>query len=170
MRTLLLTLVLGCATGAANSGTVTFKSMANAAARPVSFSVGQGRVVGSDLDIREADGCIRGNWGRIPLDFCRDDKGSGPEQHWAGSSGQFSVVPEEKAVTASGVLILDTGRAVSMDQRIPVGEGAPWVELRRHPALLAVAATAADLQAAGLSSQPGGRRPRDGQLHGSRSR
>jgi hypothetical protein len=151
MRAIPLLLALGCATGAARSGTVTFKSPANAAARPVNYSVGQGRVVGSDLDIREADGCVRGNWGRIPLDFCRDDKGDGPAQHWSGPSGQFSVAPGDKAMTVDGVLILDTGRAVSMNQYVPYGEGAPWDELRSHPALLAVAATAADLQASGLS-------------------
>jgi hypothetical protein len=150
MRPTLLLLVLGCATGAANSGTVTFKSLGYAAARPVSFSVGQGQVVGSDLVIREADGCIRGSWGRIPLDFCRDDGGNGPEQHWSGASGSFLVRPEEKGVTVNGVLTLDTGRAVSMDQNVRFGEGAPWDELRRHPGLLALAATMADLQAAGL--------------------
>jgi hypothetical protein len=151
MRALALLLVIGCATGAANSGTVTFKSPANAAARPVNFSVGKGSVVGSDLDIREADGCIRGAWGRIPLDFCRDDKSNGPVQHWTGASGQFSVAPEENAVKVDGVLILDTGRAVAMNQYVRTGEGGAWDELRRHPALLAVAATAADLQASGLS-------------------
>jgi hypothetical protein len=35
-----------------------------------------------------------------------------------------------------------------MDQTIPLGNGPQWEELRRRPELLAIASTAADLQAA----------------------
>ena len=151
MRALLLLLALGCATpGAPSYGSVTFKSFSNLAARPVSYSVGKGHVVGTDLDLREDEGCVRGNWGRIPLDFCRDDKGAGSAQHWSGTSGQFAVTPSADSVAVRGELILDTRRTVSMDQDVRVGEGKQWDELRRHPALLAVAATTADLVAIGL--------------------
>ena len=150
MRALPLLLALGCATGAARSGSVTFKSFSNLAARPVSYSVGAGHIVGTDLDLRDDQGCVRGNWGRIPLDFCRDDKGIGPAQHWSGSSGQFTVQPVGDRMAVRGELILDTRRIVSMDQDVAIGTGSQWDELRLHPALLAVAATAADLQAAGL--------------------
>ena len=150
MRALLLLLALGCATGAAQYGSVTFKSFSNLAARPVSYSVGKGHVVGTDLDLRDDNGCVRGNWGRIPLDFCRDDKGTSAEQHWSGSSGQFTVQPLGDKLAVRGELILDTRRIVSMDQELAIGKGTQWDELRQHPALLAVAATAADLQAAGL--------------------
>ena len=150
MRAFLLLLLAGCAPGASSYGSVSFKSFSNAAARPASFSVGQGEVVGADLDLREDQGCVRGSWGRVPLDFCRDDNGSGAAQHWSGSSGQFTVTPEGAAVAVRGELILDTRRIVSMDQDVRVGEGKQWDELRRHPALLAVAATTADLVAIGL--------------------
>lgn len=150
MRALLPLLALGCATGAASYGSVTFKSFSNLAARPVSYSVGRGHVVGTDLDLSEREGCVRGNWGRIPLDFCRDDKGTGAAQHWSGSSGQFTLQPLGDKVAVRGELILDTRRVVSMDQDVALGQGTQWDELRQHPALLAVAATAADLQAAGL--------------------
>ncbi len=147
MRAILLLLALGCATRAANSGTVTFKTFADAAARPVSFSVGQGYLAGSDLELREVDGCIRGAWGRLPINFCREDDGKGPAQRWAGASGEFSVVPGQGDVNVSGVLMLDAGRTVSMNQYVRTEEGPPWDELRRHPGLLAVAATVVDLQA-----------------------
>lgn len=150
MRAFLLLLAAGCATGASSYGSVSFKSFSNAGARPASFSVGKGEVVGSGLDLREDQGCIRGSWGRIPLDFCRDDKGAGSAQHWSGTSGQFAVTPSADSVAVRGELILDTLRIVSMDQDVRIGQGKQWDELRRHPALLAVAATTADLVAIGL--------------------
>jgi hypothetical protein len=51
-------------------------------------------------------------------------------------------------VLVSGYLALDAARRVQMDQSIPLGKGPQWDELRKNPALLAIAATAADLQAA----------------------
>jgi hypothetical protein len=151
MRASLCLLALGCATGAASSGTVTFKSVANLAARPVHYSVGKGHISGTDLDLSEDNGCVRGAWGTIPIDFCRVDKGEGPQQHWAGGSGDFTVAPAgENSVAVRGVLMLDTTRTVSMDQVVDIGQGAGWDELRKHPALLAVAATLTDLQVAGL--------------------
>ena len=131
---------------------MTFKSFANQAARPVTVSVGKGHVAGSDLDAWLDDGCVRGNWGRIPLQFCRDDKGAGPAQHWSGASGEFSLKPspDGKHVDVDGYWNLDTRRTVSMTQTLQLGNGAEWDELRRNPALLAVAATAADMQAVGL--------------------
>jgi hypothetical protein len=151
MRALLLLMAVGCASGASSSyGSVTFKSFSNMAARPVAYSVGKGHVVGHDLDLSESEDCVRGNWGRIPLDFCRDTKATGPEQHWSGSSGAFTVAPAGTKFAVRGTMILDNRRAVSMDQDVSVGEGAQWDELKRHPALLAVAATAADLSALGL--------------------
>jgi hypothetical protein len=151
MRASLCLLALGCATSAASSGTVTFKSVANLAARPVQYSVGKGRVTGTDLDLTEDDGCVRGSWGRIPIDFCRVDKSAGPQQHWAGGSGDFTVAPPgDNSLAVSGVMMLDTTRSVSMDQVVEIGQGAGWDELRKHPALLAVSATLADLQVSRL--------------------
>jgi hypothetical protein len=148
MRATPLLLALGCAGGA---HTIAFKPVSNAAAPPVSYSVGHGRVVGSDLDISEESGCIRGSWGHLPINFCRDGEHAATEQRWSGSSGQFVVVPSEKNLSVTGVLILDTGRTVSMDQFVRIGEGPQWDELRRHPGLLALAATMADLQGARLA-------------------
>lgn len=150
MRVLIpMVLAAGCATGAPSYGVVTFKSYADLAAPPVQMSVGKGEIVGSDFfDLREDDGCIRGTYGRIPLDFCRDDKTTGPEEHWSGASGDFTVLTAGDHLAVRGQMILDEGRIVWMDQDVPVGKGAQWDELMRHPAMLAVAATAADLRVA----------------------
>ena len=152
MRALLLILAVACATSGAGSsyGSVTFKSAANYAARPQTFSVGKDTVSGSDLTVRLDGSCIRGAWGGIPVDFCRVDKGDQPVQHWSGASGDFTVKPEGDVVVADGYWNLDAGRTVSMRQDFRIGEGPAWQELRKNPALLAVAATSADLQAAHL--------------------
>ena len=105
---------------------------------------------GSDLDVWQDGNCVRGAWGRVPVDFCRDDKGDQPMQHWAGSSGEFTVTPAADMAVVSGYWNLDTGRTVSMSQDVRLGQGSQWDELRRNPALLAIAATAADLQAVHL--------------------
>jgi hypothetical protein len=141
-----MALAAGCATGG-SYGTVTFQQLGTHGRRPVAYSVGDRHVVGGDLDVHEDQNCIRGSWGRVPLDFCRDDKGDGAAQHWSGASGQFSVTPNGNEVSVSGALVLDTGRAVEMTQDIPVRSGSQWDELRKHPALLAVAATAAEMEA-----------------------
>ena len=152
MRALILILAAACATsGAGSYGSVTFKSAANYAARPVTFSVGKGHLSGSDLDVWLDGNCIRGAWGRVPVDFCRDDKDGQPVQHWSGSSGVFTVTPAPDHVSVTGYWNLDTGRTVDMTQEVRIEQGPQWVELRKNPALLAVAANAADLQAAHLS-------------------
>ena len=150
MRALILLLAAACASGAGSYGSVSFKSPANYAARPATFSVGKGRITGSDLDVWQDGNCVRGAWGRVPVDFCRDDKGDQPMQHWAGSSGEFTVTPAADMAVVSGYWNLDTGRTVSMSQDVRIGDGKQWDELRRNPALLAIAATAADLQAVHL--------------------
>ncbi len=151
MRAFILLLAAGCASGAASSRSVTFKSFANQAARPFTVSVGTGHVVGADLNAYLDKNCVRGNYALVLVNFCREDKGEGPVQHWAGSSGAFTVRPEGEQVAVDGYWQLDTGRTVSMTQIIPLGQGAGWEELKKNPALLAVAATAADLRAVGIS-------------------
>jgi hypothetical protein len=47
-----------------------------------------------------------------------------------------------------GRFTVEAGRDYGMTQQVDVGDGPQWDELRRNPALLAIAATAADLQAA----------------------
>jgi hypothetical protein len=129
-------------------GTISIKSGANAAARPVMFTVGKGVVTSSDMQIRLDQDCVRGNVGRTPVDFCRDPKNP---NHWAGASGDFYVTPVPegaKYLQVQGYFTVAPGRDYAMTQGIDVGEGPQWDELRRNPELLAVAATAADFLAA----------------------
>ena len=147
MRASILILLAACATaGGGSTGTVTLKPSSNYAARPVMYSVGKQHVSGTALDVSIRDNCIRGTWGSVPVNFCREDKG-GPVQQWKGATGEFTVAAEGNQVSVDGFWTLDTGRTVSMTQVIPVEQGGGWDELRQNPALLAVAVTAANLGA-----------------------
>ena len=144
-------LAVACATsGAGQYGTIAIKSGANAAARPVTFSVGKGIISSSDMQAYLDHDCIHGSVGRTPIDFCRDPA---DPNHWAGSSGEFFVVPPEgsRVLQVRGQFTVEAGRAYAMTQGIDLGDGPQWDELRRNPALLAVAATAADLRAARIA-------------------
>ena len=148
MRAIFFLLAAACATGGSNYGTVAIKSFSNAAAPAARFSVGKGTISGSSLNVTlDQQGCIRGSVGSTPLDFCRD---SGNPNHWAGNSGDFIAVasPDGHSVNVDGYMTLDTRRQASMTQVVRLGDGPQWDELRKNPALAAIAATAADLEAA----------------------
>jgi hypothetical protein len=148
MRAIILLLAAACATGGSQYGTVAIKSFANAAAPASRFSVGRGSISGSSLKAALDDqGCIRGSVGGTPIQFCRDQANP---NHWSGGSGDFTAVasPDGHSVNVDGYLMLDTRRQASMTQVVRLGDGPQWDELRRNPALAAIAATAADLEAA----------------------
>jgi hypothetical protein len=143
---MLLAAACAAASRGPDSGTVVIKSFANQAL-PMRYSVGKGSITGANLTATVQGDCISGSVGRTPIQFCRD-----PEDptHWSGNGGEFTAVrtPDGRHVNVDGYMMLDTKRQASMTQLIPLGEGPPWEELGRNPALLAIAATAADLQAA----------------------
>ena len=149
MRTIPILLAAACATsGGAGYGTIAIKSGADAAARPVTFSVGKGSLSSSDMQAYLDKDCIRGSVGRTPIDFCRDPANP---NHWAGSSGDFVVAPPAQGghvLQVQGYFNVAPGRDYAMTQGIDLGDGPQWDELRRNPALLAIAATAADFVAA----------------------
>lgn len=147
MRFISLLLAAACATGGARYGSIAIKSGADAAARPVSYSVGKGTISSSDLVVSVDRGCLRGSVGGTPIQFCSDPANP---NHWSGGSGDFTATPTEdgRTVQVDGYLIVGPGRQYSMAQGIRLGEGPQWDELRKNPALLAIAATAADLHAA----------------------
>jgi hypothetical protein len=147
MRSIPLLCSIACATTAAPYGTIAIKSGANAAARPASYSVGQGTISSSDFRASIDQDCVRGFVGRTPLEFCRDPANP---NHWTGGSGEFTAIPSENGhlLRVDGYLTVSPGREYSMTQGIELGQGPQWDELRKNPALLALAATAADLQAA----------------------
>ena len=148
MRSIPLLLCVACATtGPKPYGTIAIKSGADAAARPASYSVGQGTISSSDFRASIENDCVRGFVASTPLDFCRDPANP---NHWTGASGDFTVAPSENGhlLRVDGYMNVAPGRDYSMTQGIELGHGPQWDELRKNPALLALAATAADLKAA----------------------
>src|SRR6266481_5252107 len=148
MRVIPLLLAAACATSrGADSGTVVLHSFSNQAAGPIRYSVGKGSITGRDLIAKVEGDCISGSVGRTPIQFCKDPANP---NHWAGNGGEFTAVkaPDGRHVNVDGYMMLDNKRQASMTQLIPLGEGPPWDELAQNPALLAIAATAADLRAA----------------------
>src|SRR5712675_1825027 len=123
MRFLSLLLVAACASSNASrapgAGSIAIKSVANASAPPVTYSVGSGLVSGSDLDLRLDQGCIRGTMRRAPIQLCSDPANP---NHWAGASGDFTAVasPDGKSVKVDGYLLLDSLRELDITQIIPV--------------------------------------------------
>src|SRR6266446_100640 len=144
MRSITLLLAAACATSSGSSGgTIAIKSFGYPSARPVSYSVGKGVITGSNLDARLDQGCMRGT----PIQLCSDPANP---NHWTGATGDFTAVlsPDKRSVNVEGYLLLDPIRQVEVSQVIPLGQGPAWDELRRNPALLVIASTAADLRAA----------------------
>ena len=148
MRSISLLLAAACATSAGSSGgTIAIKSFGYPSARPLNYSVGKGIITGSNLDARVDQGCIRGTMGGMPIQLCNDPANP---NHWSGATGDFTAVlsPDGRNVNVEGWLLLDPVRQIPLSQVIPLGQGPGWDELRRNPALLVIASTAADLQAA----------------------
>ena len=145
---LLLLLSVACATsGEAGSGTLALKSVANASAPPVTYSVGNGVISSSNLDARLDQDCLRGSMDRNPIELCRDPANP---NHWTGTSGDFTAVtsPDAKSVNVNGFLYLGSSlRQADISQVLPLGEGAAWDQMRKNPALLVIATAATDLQA-----------------------
>jgi hypothetical protein len=144
-RLLLLALLAGCAAGARSLGEIRLGPFTDASGLPATFEVQERRVLSRDLDILLAsDGCIRGTFGLRPVEFCQRPGAPPGAQVWSGSSGRFTLELRADAVHVDGVL----GNEAAPLERpfmatLPLGKGPQWDELRRHPALLAVAAASA---------------------------
>jgi len=146
MRSISLLLAAACATsGGPTGGTIAIKSFGYPSARPVSYSVGKGVITGSNFDARLDQGCVRGTMRGTPIQLCSDPANP---NHWSGATGDFTAVlsPDKRSVNVEGYL--GPGRQLPLNQVIPLGEGPAWDQLRLNPALLVIASTAADLQAA----------------------
>ena len=140
-----------CAAGRPRLGEIRLRPYGNLTASLSSFSVQQGRILSPDLDLTvEEDGCIRGLWRRNPLQLCQTKppepsrEGAQQVQHWQGLGGDFVVELEENGtrMRADGYLSPGGGasRGFPIQATLPMGKGPHWDELRKHPALLAVAA------------------------------
>ncbi|HUJ24957.1 MAG TPA: hypothetical protein VLW85_02990 [Myxococcales bacterium] len=155
MKTILIAVVAAaaCATARPNYGSVAIKPIGNAGAPPANFTVGAGHISGRLVDAYVENGCLRGTMGQLPLQLC--DEGNG---RWAGSSGEVTtkLTPDGSAVAVEGQLMLRPGQVMQLGgERLELGQGKQWDELRKQPVLLVVATAAADLRGGNLMVQPG---------------
>jgi hypothetical protein len=106
-----------------------------------------------DLDLSIGDdGCLSGTFVSWPLQVCL--AGGEPEmrvQRFAGSGGEFLVelIDGGTRMRAAGQLWPGGMKVpgISMHVSVPFGSGPEWDELRRRPALLAVAAALVGVRA-----------------------
>ena len=145
----------GCVATRVSLGEIRLRPYGSFTAPLSSFSVQQGRIFSPDIDLTvEDDGCIRGVWGRNPLQICPKTppeparEGGFHTEHWQGLGGDFVVELEENGtrMRADGYLSAGGVRGVPVQATLPMGKGPQWDELRKHPALLAVAATMAGVR------------------------
>jgi hypothetical protein len=153
MRGFLMLMMLGpvaaCSTASAGAGTFVLTSNVDFRARPVTYSIGGGRVRSEDLDAALDKDCVRGSMAGEPLDLCSTATQPDGTQRWEGSSGDVSIklVDQGRAFQVSGYVTLAAGRSFDVTQTLRAQQGGAWDELRRHPVLLVIATTATDLHA-----------------------
>lgn len=147
----------GCAAGKASLGDVTLRPYGDPMLVPTSFGVQQGRILSPDLNVSvESDGCLRGNIQSDGVELCQQKSPRAPErpgdllQRWSGTSGDFTV----EILNGGAQLRMDgylrhAGGTLPMAATLPLGRGPQWDELRKDPALLAIAATLT-----GVSGEP----------------
>jgi hypothetical protein len=152
-----LSALSGCVADRARLGEIRLRPYGNLTAHLSSFSVQEGRILSPDLDLTvEPDGCIRGLVGHNPLQICQKGEdapnperaGASKVQHWQGLGGDFVVELEEHGtrLRADGYLAPGGGLGSPLQATLPMGTGPQWDELRKHPALLAVAAAVAGVR------------------------
>jgi hypothetical protein len=118
------------------------------------FSVQKGRIVSPDVDlVLDPDGCIRGTVPGGGVEVC--SKAPPPPlepgdrvETWSGNGGNFTVELTKggNEMRMDGFLRPTGGLTIPMNATIPLGQGPAWDELRKHPALLAIAAAVAGLR------------------------
>ncbi len=156
-----------CTTTRPRLGEITLQRPSDQNYELVEYTIEEGRIVSPDLDLSiEADGCLSGTFASAPLQLCPN--GGIPQAQatrFTGTGGDFLVEVEAgKQVRADGQLWPGGIKlpGISMHVSVPLGLGPQWDELKRRPALLAIAAAVAGVRAG--SSRPGKglrtRRPR----------
>jgi len=155
LRALPLLLLAACATSRAGLGEVRLRPYTQFAGYPDVFAVQEGRIFNPQVDVAlEPDGCVRGTIGQSPVQLCSKAEKAPPEQegdvveHWAGVSGDVTLELEDHArrLRMDGYLKVGNGGTLPVQATVPIGQGAQWEELRKHPVLLALAAAAAGVR------------------------
>jgi len=150
-------LLSACATSSDRPrlGDITLRPYGSITAPQTTFSVQQGRILSPDVDVTvEPDGCLRGTVGTSPFQVCNKGpvaplkEGAEKVEHWQGTGGDFVVELEDRGtrLRADGTLIAGPGRGLPLQVTLALGQGPQWDEIRKHPALLAVAAAVAGVR------------------------
>jgi hypothetical protein len=148
-------LLAGCASATRERlGDIELRAYGNPTAFPSVFSVQKGRILNPNVDVTlESDGCIRGTVIRGIAEVCRKTPPPplNPGDHvetWSGNGGNFTVelMDGGKEMRMDGFVRTSSGIDVPMLATVPLGTGPAWDELRKNPALLAIAAAAAGVR------------------------
>jgi hypothetical protein len=140
----------GCASGRASLGNINLRPYGDPGRVQTTFGVQEGRIVSPNLDlVVEPDGCMRGSLVNNLVQLCKQPSARPPEkagdlvERWSGTGGDFTLQLMEggRELRADGYLRAAQG-TLPLHTTIPLGQGPQWDELRKHPALLAVAAAA----------------------------
>jgi hypothetical protein len=147
-----LALCVSCSASRATLGQIQLERPTDRQFARIEYTVQQGRVMSQDLDISEQEnGCLSGTFISAPLELC--PAGEAPAlraQRWTGSGGDFlvEVIEGATAVRAAGQLWPGGVRpGIPVHVTVPLGAGPQWDELKRKPALLAIAAAVAGVRA-----------------------
>jgi hypothetical protein len=159
----------GCASGRASLGSVTLRPYGDPGNFKTTFGVQEGRLLSPDLDlVVDPDGCVRGTLVHDMVQLCKQQSARPPEksgnvvERWSGTGGDLTLelMDGGRSLRADGY-VRAAGGTLPLRTTVPLGQGPQWDELRKHPALLAIAAGASGVQgepdrdaASGASSMP----------------
>jgi hypothetical protein len=140
----------GCAAGRPSLGNVNLRPYGDPGRVQTTFGVQEGRILSPNLDlVVQPDGCLSGSLVNDMVQLCKQASARPPEkagnvvERWSGTGGDFTLELMEggRALRADGYLRTGQG-SLPLRTTVPLGQGPQWDELRKHPALLAVAAAA----------------------------
>lgn len=144
----------GCASGRASLGNINLRPYGDPGQVQTSYGVQEGRILSPEVDVVvEPGGCVRGSVLGDLVQLCKQttarpaEKPGNLVQRWSGTGGDFTLEMAEggRSLRADGYL--RTGRgSLPLRTTVPLREGPQWDELRKHPALLAIAAGATGVQ------------------------
>ena len=149
-------LIAGCAPTRPSLGDISLRAYQRAGDSPVTFGVQEGRILSGGVDLAvDPDGCVRGEYAvgsmvaLCPREVPGDPQNPGGiMQRWAGTGGDFvtELSADGKSLRTDGFLRRSATSTTQMATTLLLGQGKEWDEMRKHPALLAIAAAIAGVR------------------------
>ena len=152
--TFLVFLLAACAADRPRLGEVRLRSYTQTTGSPETYSVQKGRILNPNVDlVVDADGCIRGSLRNGMVQLCSKSEKASPSEegavveHWAGTGGDMTleIFDHGNKLRMDGYLRAGQD-SIPLQATVLVGQGPQWDELRKHPALLAIAAAISGVQ------------------------